>query len=125
MKNIDIVIVKPGSQKQLYGRLSSFDLTAIEPPLWGAVLSGYLRDLNYSVQMIDAEAEKLDYKAAADKIIDADPLLALMMVSGTNPSASTMNMAGAANILSLVRQGNSSIKTMIAGLQADIDEYLE
>jgi len=116
MKNIDIVIVKPGSQKQLYGRLSSFDLTAIEPPLWGAVLSGYLRDLNYSVQMIDAEAEKLDYKAAADKIIDADPLLALMMVSGTNPSASTMNMAGAANILSLVRQGNSSIKTMIAGL---------
>jgi hypothetical protein len=33
MSKIDVVLIKPGSQKQLYGDLSDFRLTAIEPPL--------------------------------------------------------------------------------------------
>ena len=43
MADVDIVLVKPGSQKQLYGELSAFRLTAIEPPLWAALLAAYLR----------------------------------------------------------------------------------
>ena len=61
MSQVDIVLVKPGSQKQLYGRLSDFELTAIEPPLWGAILAGFLRDKGYSVVLYDAEVENWDY----------------------------------------------------------------
>lgn len=116
MKKLDIVLVKPGSQKQLYGDLSAFGLTAIEPPLWIALWGGYLRKLGYSVVVYDAEAENWSFEETAEKIRDANPLLTAVVVSGTNPSASTMNMAGAGKIVSLVRELDPSIKTLLAGL---------
>ncbi len=97
-RNLDVLIVKPGSQKQLYGELNSFKLTAIEPPLWGAILAGYLRSKGYGVLLLDAELEGLCYKATAEKISEMQPLLTVVVVSGTNPSASTMNMKGAGAI---------------------------
>ena len=60
MGKLDIVLVKPGSQKALYGELSAFNLTAIEPPLWGALLAAVLRDQGYSVELFDAEVENWD-----------------------------------------------------------------
>jgi len=116
MSKVDIVLVKPGSQEQLYGELSSFQLTAIEPPLWGAILAGYLRNLGYSVVIYDAEVENWSYEETAKRIIEAEPLLVAIVVSGTNPSASTMNMTGAGKIVSLVHELDPNIKTMLAGL---------
>lgn len=100
MNQVDIVLVKPGSQKQLYGQLSDFQLTAIEPPLWAALIAGFLRNQGYSVVIYDAEVENWNYEQIAEKIREVDPLLAAIVVSGTNPSASTMNMTGAAEIAS-------------------------
>ena len=116
MKNVDIVLVKPGNQKQLYGELSAFGLTAIEPPLWVALWGGFLRKLGYSVVVYDAEAENWSFKETAEKIIETKALLAVVVVSGSNPSASTMNMTGAGKIVSLVRELDPSIKTLLAGL---------
>lgn len=116
MKKVDIVLVKPGSQKQLYGELSAFNLTAIEPPLWGALLAGYLRKLGYTVVLYDAEVENWSYEETANKIQETDPLLATIMVSGSNPSASTMNMTGAGKIISVLKELNPSVKTILAGL---------
>ena len=45
----DVLFIKPGSQKQLYGSLSDYSLTAIEPPLWAAILGGFLRGQGYAV----------------------------------------------------------------------------
>lgn len=114
--NTDIVLVKPGSQKQLYGELSAFELTAIEPPLWGALLAGYLRRLGYRVVLIDAEVENLSYEQTAERIRETNPVLAAVVVSGTNPSASTMNMDGTQTICALVREKNPRIRTLLAGL---------
>ncbi len=116
MNKVDIVLVKPGNQKQLYGELSSFNLTAIEPPLWGALLAGYLRNLGYSVVLYDAEVENWSYEETAKKIVDVNPLIAAIVVSGTNPSASTMNMTGALKILSVLRSLDPEIKTVLSGL---------
>jgi len=116
MSKVDIVLVKPGSQKELYGELSAFGLTAIEPPLWGAILAGFLRSKGYSVLLYDAEAEGWDYEQTARKIKDVDPLLAAVVVSGTNPSASTMNMTGAGKIISAVKRIDEGIKTILLGL---------
>ena len=111
MKKVDVVIVKPGSQKQLYGELSSFQLTAIEPPFWAALLAGYLRSSGYEVVLFDAEAENWSYKKTAEKIKEVDPVLSAVVVSGTNPSASTMNMTGAGKIITYLNELDSSIKT--------------
>jgi len=116
MSKIDIVLIKPGSQKQLYGDLSDFRLTAIEPPLWSAILAGYLRKLGYSVILYDAEAENWNYEETAKKAIETAPLLVAVVVSGSNPSASTMNMTGAGKIVSMVRELAPNIKTLLGGL---------
>jgi radical SAM superfamily enzyme YgiQ (UPF0313 family) len=116
MKKTDIVLIKPGSQKQLYGDLSGFRLTAIEPPLWAALLAAYLRGLGYSVVLYDAEAENWSYEETARKAVEPDPHLVAVIVSGTNPSASTMNMGGAEKIVSLVRQVAPNVKTLLGGL---------
>lgn len=116
MNTMDIVLVKPGSQKQLYGSLSDFKLTGIEPPLWGAILAGYLRDKGYSVVLYDAEVEHWDYEETARRVRDANPVLAVILASGSNPSASTMNMTGIGQIASLIRQCDPMIKTALMGL---------
>jgi len=116
MYDVDIVIVKPGSQKEIYGELSDFKLTAIEPPLWGAILAGYLRELGYSVLLYDAEVENWSYEETAQKVVEANPLLAVVMVSGSNPSASTMNMTGAGKILALIQELQADIKTLLGGV---------
>jgi len=116
MSSVDIILVKPGSQKQLYGELSAFNLTAIEPPLWAALLAAYLRNLGYSVVLIDAEVENLSYEQTAQRIKDVKPRLAGIVVSGTNPSASTMNMTGAGAILSYLKEISPDIFTLLLGL---------
>jgi len=112
----DIILVKPGSQKQIYGDLSSFALTGIEPPLWSALLAAQLRGLGYSVVLLDAEVEGLSYAQTAQAMADADALLTCMVVSGTNPSASTMNMLGAEQILTEFSERLPDAHTLIMGL---------
>ena len=116
MNKVDIVLIKPGSQRQLYGSLSDFSLTAIEPPLWAALLAGYLRYKGYTVILYDAEAENWSYEETAQKAVELDPLLVAVVVSGSNPSASTMNMGGAGKILAFVARSNPRIKTLLCGL---------
>ena len=116
MSFVDIVLVKPGSQKQLYGELSAFNLTAIEPPLWAALLAAHLRKQDYSVALFDAEVENWNYEQTAKKIIEVNPMLAAIVVSGANPSASTMNMTGVRAILSHLKELAPGIKTLLTGL---------
>lgn len=116
MKQTDIVLIKPGNQKAVYGELSSFNLTAIEPPLWGALLAAYLRDSGYSMEVFDAEIENWSYEETAQRIQEVKPLLAAVIVSGHNPSASTMNMTGAGKILRHLKERAPDIQTLLAGL---------
>jgi len=116
MTGPDILIIKPGSQKKIYGELSSYNLTAIEPPLWASLLAGYLRKHGYAVELMDAEVEELDYKDVAERVRDMAPVLAVISVSGTNPSASTMNMTGAGEILRYTKEMAPNVRTLLHGL---------
>ena len=73
-------------------------------------------DDKIDAMMYDAEVENWSYEETAEKIKEADPMLAAIVVSGTNPSASTMNMTGAGSIVSLLRELDPNIKTLLAGL---------
>lgn len=118
---LDLLVVKPGNQQKLYGELSialsaTLPLSAIEPPVLAGVIAAFIREHGYSVKMLDAEAEDLSPVEAADKIIEYNPLLVAVFVSGTNPSASTQNMPGAGAIISSVREKAPHIKTLLGGL---------
>jgi len=113
---VDVVILKPGSQKRIYGDLSDFTLTGIEPPLWAALLAGYLREKGWRVSLLDAEVEEWSFEEAARRILEEEPALAIVSVSGTNPSASTMNMTGAGEILRRLKEAAPRIRVLLHGL---------
>lgn len=123
MTKPDILLIKPGSQRQIYGDLFGFKLTAIEPPLWAAIIAGYLRGLGYGVEVLDAEVENLSYEQTAQRASTLNARLTVVMVSGSNPSASTMNMTGAGAIVNYIRQLAPTMKTAFAGLHPSALPY--
>lgn len=117
MKNtVDLLLIKPGNQKELYGKLSDNGLTAIEPPLWAGLIATYVRKRGYSVRIIDAEAMLWGGSETVNEIERLNPLLTAIISSGTNPSASTMNMLGVRMILEELRKRRPEMKTAVAGL---------
>lgn len=112
----DILFIKPGSQKQLYGELSDYSLTAIEPPLWGAILGGYLRQQGYWVEILDAETDGLGWEEAAREAVDRAARLTVVMASGHNPSASTMNMVGVGAIARRIKELAPHMPLALTGL---------
>lgn len=113
-KKIDIVLINPGNKKQIYQGLGN-DYSAIEPPFWVAVIASYLRNNQYNVIIIDSNAENISPEDTAIKVKDIDPLLAAVIVYGSQPSASTQNMTIAGRICSAIKK-NTSVKLAIGGL---------
>lgn len=95
---VDAVLVRPGGGKALYGNLGDFALTAIEPPLWAALHAACLSQQGYAVELLDAVVESWDAATTAQRIQEINPRLVLIIVSGSNPSASTMSMPGAGDL---------------------------
>ena len=87
-RELDLLLINPGARKQVYGKLSS-SLSGIEPPLWCGLIAGSIREKGYSVKIIDAEAENLSPEQTADMIAKHNPLLAAIIVLGSNPSAAS------------------------------------
>jgi len=112
----DVLFIKPGSQKQIYGSLSDHDLTAIEPPLWAGILGGYLRGLGYGVAILDAETDGLSWAQVAQEAVDRGALLTVVMASGHNPSASTMNMTGVGAITRKIKELAPDMAVCLTGL---------
>lgn len=111
-KAIDLLVLKPGSQKALYGVLSN-SLSGLEPPLWAALLAAFIRKQGFGVSMVDAELEPEKVREA---VITGRPGLVAIVVSGTNPSASTMNMIGSRSLLAEVKKINAKLPCVLIGL---------
>jgi len=114
-KATDIVLVKVNNRKKVFQSLGA-NLSGIEPPLWIILTASYLRDKGFSVAVIDAEAGNLDMLETIEKVGALNPLLVSVIVSGTNPSASTINMTGAGEFLRAYKEKNASGYTSISGL---------
>ncbi len=94
MSDLDLMIVHPGAAHGIYGLLGD-NLVAVEPPMWARIIAGYVRDRGASVQIIDAEAERLGPEVVAELAARAKPRLLCLAVYGHQPSASTQQMHGA------------------------------
>lgn len=112
----DVLFIKSADQKNVYGGLDAYELTAYEPPLWTSLLAGYARSKGYDVEVIDAEVEQLSPRDLSIRILEANSLLTVLTVSGTNPSASTQNMSAAGKIAEEAKKLNQECKIAIHGI---------
>jgi radical SAM superfamily enzyme YgiQ (UPF0313 family) len=98
----DIVLINPGNRRQLFQDLGD-DVAGIEPPFLVAVMAAYLRTRGYRPAIIDANAENLAPDEVAGRVRDLAPLLAAVIVYGSQPSASTQNMTNAGLICTTLK----------------------
>jgi anaerobic magnesium-protoporphyrin IX monomethyl ester cyclase len=114
MRQLDILFVHPNASKVIYQGLSK-DHSAIEPPIWAAMLAQHCRINNFGAQILDCEAERLDYLRSAAKIVEIKPRIVCFVVYGQQPSASTQNMSGAVATAEEVKRLSPNTKILFVG----------
>jgi len=50
-EQIDLLLINPGGKKEVYGDLGC-ELSAIEPPIWAALIAAFAREKGHSVRII-------------------------------------------------------------------------
>lgn len=116
MERLDLLLVNPNNRVQSYGTLSE-SLAAVEPPILTALIASCVREKDFKVKIIDAEAEGWDPERTAEKILEYDPVLAGIGLIGGNPSvSSTPKMAAVSRILAVLKKRGSRINTFVYGI---------
>jgi len=110
----DVVLINPGDRKQIFQGLSQ-EMAAIEPPFWIAVIAAYLRSRGYKVSVIDSNALNISPEETAQKVNEFGPILTVVIVYGSHPSASTQNMTIAGAICKALKE-KTEAKVAIGGL---------
>lgn len=110
----DIVLINPGNRRQIFQNLGD-DVAGIEPPFLVAVMAAYLRSKGYRPAIIDANAENLPPDDVAGRVNEYNPLLAAVIVYGSQPSASTQNMTNAGFICTALKE-KTGAQVAIGGL---------
>ena len=115
---LDILLINVGgTKKRVYQELSK-DYSAIETPFWAALTAGYLRKNNFSVKIIDANAENLTYNETAEKIKKLNPKIVNIVGYGQHPSASTQLMVSVRELCNAIKNLESNRKIILTGLHA-------
>ncbi len=115
---LDVLFVTPPSRLEVYQDLAR-DYAAIEPPVWSSLIAKYMKVRNYNVKILDAEAEHLTHEQTSKKIIEHNPLLAVFMIYGQQPSASTQCMPAGRKTVKLMNKITlGEIKTLVIGTHA-------
>jgi radical SAM superfamily enzyme YgiQ (UPF0313 family) len=114
-EQLDLLLINPGGRQRAYQSLGA-ELSAVEPPLWIGLLATNARNGGYSVRILDAEADDLIPADVGRQVADINPRLAVLVVFGANPSASTQKMGVAGDICREIRHIAPSTQIMLAGL---------
>ncbi len=102
MHQLDLLLVTAPSRKSVYGVLS--EISAIEPPVWAALIARHCLDRGFTVAILDAEAEGLDCQQTANRIDNLRPRLAAFCIYGQQPSASTQCLPAASLVAKMVAE---------------------
>ncbi len=111
---LDLLLINPGGREKIYQQLGG-DLTAIEPPLWCRLIAGYVQDRDFTVEILDSEAENMGVEAVAAEVARRAPCLVGMIVFGHQPSASTQQMAAASETCTAIKAASPAQPIIIAG----------
>lgn len=113
-KKLDLVLINPGSRTHVYQSLGQ-SLTAIENPVWAGLMATFCRTHGLSVEMIDGEAEELTAEQVAERVQHLDPVLAVVVVYGHQPSASTQIMTASGQVCTAIKRLQPEQKILLAG----------
>ena len=105
MSRLDILFVHPNASRKIYQDLSK-DFSAIEPPIWAAMLCKYVADKGFGADILDCEALRISSEQAAQTILDLNPRVVCLVAYGQQPSASTQNMVGIIEIMNLIKDSD-------------------
>ena len=111
---VDLVLINPANQAQIYQVLAS-SFAAIEPPVWAGLMASFVQRRGYSVRIIDACAEGWGPAEVAREVADCAPVLAAVVVYGQQPSASTQVMPGAGAVCAALKLAAPELKIMLLG----------
>lgn len=111
---LDIVFINPGGRTQVYQSLGP-TLAAIEPPIWAGLMATYARRQGLAVAVLDADAENLGAEAAAERLATLAPVLAVVVVYGHQPSASTHTMPAAGAICRAIKARTPTQQVLMVG----------
>jgi len=114
MRQLDILFVHPNSSRKVYQELNKKH-SAIEPPIWAAMLANHCRTRNFGVQILDCEAERLSSKNSAENIKNYNARIICFVVYGQQPSASSQNMSGAIKTAECVKELVPDAKILFVG----------
>ena len=112
-KPLDVLLVTPPSRVAVYQALSR-DFAAIEPPVWSGLIATFLRQQGCSVAILDAEAQGLTHQQTAEHIAAVAPRLAVFVIYGQQPSASTQCMPAGRQVCELLN-ALSDVPTLVMG----------
>ena len=90
-------------------------LTAVENPVWAGLIATFVRRKDFSVEIVDAEADELTPDQTAERVAALAPRLVAVVVYGHQPSASTQNMTGASLAARAIRQRLPEAKILMLG----------
>jgi anaerobic magnesium-protoporphyrin IX monomethyl ester cyclase len=111
---LDVLFINPATRAQVYQSLAH-DLAAVENPVWAGLLAGFCRRRGLSVGILDAEAEGLTPRQVAERVREVQPLLAVIVVYGHQPSASTQNMTAAGQVSSAIKEDRRDQPILLVG----------
>lgn len=111
---IDVLFIVPNNSKNIYQGLSS-KYSAIETPTWALLLAESCRSKNFSVDILDTNAEQLDDENSFEKIKALNPKLILFVVYGQNVNAGTTNMSGTVRLAKYLKSKHLKIPISIVG----------
>lgn len=115
-QRVDLLLVTPPSRVEVYQELSQ-EFAAIEPPVWSGLIAEYVQRNGYEVRILDAEAEGLTHQQTAEAIAASNPVLAVFVIYGQQPSASTQCMPGGRKVCEYLHR-LASIPTLVMGTHA-------
>jgi len=105
----DVTFINPGGRAAIYQNLD----TAIEPPLWCRLLAGYVEDHGFKASIVDAEAMEMSIGTVALNV--SGTKLAVLVVFGHQPSASTQQMIPAMRTAEAIRARHPDMPILIVG----------
>src|SRR5438270_10745090 len=111
---LDLVLINPGSRTQVYQSLGT-KLAAIENPVWAGLMASFCRRRGISVEIIDAEADELVPDEVAERVQELNPVLAVVVVYGHQPSASTQIMTASGQVCTAIRRLAETQKILLVG----------
>src|SRR3972149_4226271 len=114
MKQLDVLFVNPNGAPIIYQDLSK-DYSAIEPPIWAALLANHVRNKGFSVDILDCEAFRYAVEESLNEIKIRNPRLVVLVLYGQQPSASTQNMTGASLLCAVLKYDFPNIKILMLG----------